>query len=124
MDSQSGDTKNKACCSSPAAICYWLAISFVSWGILSLLGIYWHPLRAGAAQTILLAMAIGCFANWSKNRTLHCGITGPLFLIIAVLLLLSNAHIIHIGDAFVWPTVLLGSGIAFFLEWRYASHAK
>lgn len=37
MDSQSGDTKKvEACCSSPAAICYWFAISLVSWGMLGL----------------------------------------------------------------------------------------
>ena len=114
----------RACCSSPAAICYWFAVSLISWGILALVGAYWRPLRGPAAQTILMAMAIGCFANWIRNRTFHCGITGPLFLIVAMLLVLSDAHIIRIGNAFMWPTVLLGSAIAFLLEWRYASHAK
>ena len=124
MHGQTGYTKSaEACCISPAAVCYWFAISLISWAILGLVGVYWHPLRAGAAQTILLAMAIGCFTNWINNRTFHCGITGPLFLIIAVLLLLSDTHIIHIGNAFVWPTVLLGSGIAFLLDWLYTSHA-
>ncbi len=125
MHNQSAYTKKaKACCSSPAAIWYWFAISLISWAILAVVGVYWHPLRAGAAQTILLAMAIGCLANWIKNRTFHCGITGPLFLIVAVLLLLSDTQIIDIGNAFMWPTVLLGSVIAFLLEWRYTSRPK
>jgi hypothetical protein len=125
MYGQSGYTKKTgACCSSPAAMCYWFVISLVAWAILGLVGLYWHPLSARAAQTILLAMAIGCFANWTKNRTFHCGITGPLFLIVAVLLLLSDTRIIRISDAFMWPTVLVGSGIAFLLGWRYTSHPK
>lgn len=113
-----------ACCSSPTAMWYWLAISLVSWAMLGLVGLYWHPLRPLGAATILFALAIGCFANWIKNRTFHCGITGPLFLIIAVLLLLSETRIIYIGNGFMWPTVLVGSAVAFLLEWRYTSHRK
>jgi hypothetical protein len=30
-----------ACCSSPAAICYWFIVSLMAWGVLSLIGIYW-----------------------------------------------------------------------------------
>jgi hypothetical protein len=103
---------------------YWFAVSMVSWVILGLVELYWHPLRARGAPTILFAIAIGCFANRVESRTFHCGITGPLFLIVAVLLLLSETRIIHIGSAFTWPTILVGSGIAFLLEWLYTSHAK
>ncbi len=73
-----------ACCSSPAAMCYWLAASLIAWGVLSFIGIYWRPLHALSAAAILSAMALGCVANWFRNRTLHCAITGPLFLIAAV----------------------------------------
>jgi hypothetical protein len=55
------------------------AVSVVAWGVLSLIGLYWFPLHALSAATILFAMAIGCVANWLRNRTLHCAITGPLF---------------------------------------------
>jgi hypothetical protein len=34
----------RACCSSPAAMCYWLAASLIASGLLSLIGIYWRPL--------------------------------------------------------------------------------
>ncbi len=57
-----------ACCSSPAAMCYWLSASLVAWGVLSLIGIYWQPLHGSSATTILFAMAIGCAANWLRNR--------------------------------------------------------
>ena len=41
-----------ACCSSPAAMCYWFAASRTAWGVLS-----------PSAATILFAMAIGCVAT-------------------------------------------------------------
>jgi hypothetical protein len=38
-----------ACCSSPAAMCYWFVASLIAWGVLSLIGIYWRPLHASSA---------------------------------------------------------------------------
>ena len=107
-------------CSSPAAICYWWAASLIAWGVLSLIGLYWRPLHASSATTILLAMAIGCVANWLRNRTLHCVITGPLFLLAAVVFLISDDRLVHADNLLVWPFVLIGVCVAFLLEWRYA----
>lgn len=107
------------CCTSPAAMCYWFAASLIAWGALSLIGVYWRPLH-GSSATILFAMAIGCGANWLRNRSFHCAITGPLFLIAAVAFLLSDMNITHVNSRLIWPFVLIGAGIAFILEWRYA----
>ena len=109
----------QACCSSPATICYWLVVSLMAWGVLGLIGIYWSPLHASSAATCLLAMAIGCLANWLRNRSFHCAITGPLFLIAGVVFLLSGAHMIHIDTHWVWAVLLIGVGNAFLLEWLY-----
>ena len=109
----------ETCCTSPAAVCYWFTASLVAWGVLSLIGTYWRPLHALSPATTLFAMAIGCFANWRKNRTLHCAITGPLFLIAALVFLLSDVTAIHVNTFSVWPFILIGVGIAFLLEWRY-----
>ena len=109
-----------ACCSSPAAICYWFAASLLAWGLLSLIGVYWHPLHASSAATILFAMAIGCVANWFRNRTFHCGITGPLFFLAAVVFLLAELGTTHVNVVLIWPFVFVGVAIAFLLEWRYA----
>jgi hypothetical protein len=110
----------EACCSSPATICYWLTVSLIAWGVLSLIGIYWRPLHASSAAACLFAMAIGCIANWFKNRSLHCTITGPLFLLGGVMFLLSGVGTIPRRDTFwVWPVLLIGVGIAFLLEWLY-----
>jgi hypothetical protein len=94
-------------------------VSLVAYGVLSLIGIYWHPLRASAAGC-LLAMSIGCIANWFKNHSLHCTITGPLFLIGGIMFLLSSVRVIPRRDTLlVWPVLLIGTSIAFLLEWLY-----
>jgi len=68
-------------------------------------------------------MAIGCLANWIKNRSLHCVITGPLFLVAGVLFLLSGVGLIQFNAFGVWPFVVAGVGIAFLLEWLYAKRS-
>ena len=69
-------------------------------------------------------MAVGCAANWVKNRTLHCGITAPLLLLAGLVSLLSEIHIIYVDNDLVGPFVLTGVGIAFLLEWRYAERSR
>ena len=110
------------CCSSRASICYWLVVSLAAWAVLATIGMFWQPLHARSAVTCPLAMAVGCFANAVKNRTYHCVLTGPLFLAAAVLLLSSD--LTHVKPALVWVVVLVGSGIAFLLEWRYSRKLK
>ena len=53
------------------------------------------------AAACLFAMAIGCLANWVRNRSFHCAITGPLFLIGGVLFLLSGVRSIHVDTHWV-----------------------
>lgn len=113
----------QACCSSPAAMCYWCASSLVAWGLLSLIGIHWHPLRANSATTILFAAAIGCFANWFRNRTFHCRITAWLFLAGGVVFLLTDLRVLEIEPRLVWPFIAIGTLLAFILEWRYSRRA-
>ena len=110
--------KQKVCCSSPASICYWLIVSVAAWAAFATIGRFWHPLNGSSAATCLLAMAVGCFANALKNRTYHCMLTGPLFLIAGILLLSSN--LTHVKPIPIWAGVIVGTGIAFLLEWRYA----
>jgi hypothetical protein len=68
-------------------------------------------------------MAIGCLANWRKNRSFHCALTGPLFLIAGVAFLLASVGVIHVNTLLVWPFVLIGIVAAFLLEWRYAKRS-
>ena len=109
-----------ACCTSPAAMCYWFTVTLIAWGVLNVIGIYWRPVHASSGVTCLFAMAIGCLANWLRNRSFHCAITGPLFLLAGVVLLLSDLRMVRVTTAWVWPLVLIGTSIAFLLEWQYA----
>jgi hypothetical protein len=111
--------QGQACCSSPGAMCYWCVISFLAWGVLSIIGVWWYPLHSSSAATICLAVAIGCFVNWLRNRTLHCAITGPLFLVAGVVFLLSALGAFAIHPGIIWPILGILTGIAFLLEWRY-----
>jgi predicted benzoate:H+ symporter BenE len=108
----------RVCCSNPKSICYWLIVSLAAWAVLAIIGIFWHPLHASSAATCLLAMSVGCFANAFKNRTYHCVLAGPLFLVSAILLLSSD--LTHVKPSFIWAGVIVGTGMAFLLEWRYA----
>jgi len=117
-------TKNgELCCSSPEAICYWLAASLIAWGVLGAAGIYWYPLHWNSASTILFAAAIGCMANWLRNRSFHCVITGPLFLIAAILFLVGSLGIARVNVSLVWSLLSVGICIAFCLEWKYAKRS-
>jgi uncharacterized membrane protein YgdD (TMEM256/DUF423 family) len=75
---------------------------------------------ASSAATICIAVAIGCAANWVRNRTMHCGITAPAFLVAGTVFLLSDMGILAINQALVWPIVAIVTGLAFLLEWRYS----
>ena len=116
--------QGQTCCSSPSSIRFWCSVSLLAWGALSLIGIYWYPLHASSATTICFAVAIGCAVNWFRNRTLHCAITGPGFLIAGALFLLSGLNLLPINSSFVWTIVATMTGISFLLEWLYASRSE
>lgn len=115
--------RQEACCSSPAAMCYWLAASLSAWGVLGVAGIYWYPLHWYSAPTMLFAAGIGCLANWLRHRSFHCAITAPLFLIAAILFLVGGLGIARVNGSLVWSVLFVGTGVAFLLEWKYAKRS-
>lgn len=114
-------TQKQFCCSSASAMRFWCTISLLAWGALSLVGIYWYPLHASSAATICFAVGIGCTANWVRNRTLHCFITGPVFFIAGITFLLADMGLLALNIRLVWPIVWILTGFAFFIEWLYAT---
>jgi len=98
-------------------VVYWCAVSLIAWITLSLFGLLWYPLHASSAATICLATSIGCFANWTKHRTLHCGITGPVFGIAGAIFLFSEVRPVAIHPGIVWVVVAIVTGFSFLLEW-------
>lgn len=117
-------TDNKAaCCTSPTAICYWFAGSLVAWGILGIAGLYCYPLHWQSAATILFAAGIGCIANWRKNRSFHCAITSPLFLLAGLAFLLKDVGVARVNANLLWSLVCIGTCLAFLLEWKYVKRS-
>jgi hypothetical protein len=68
-------------------------------------------------------MGIGCAANWVRNRSFHCAITGPLFLVAAIFFLLAGLRDVHVNARLVWSLLFIGTTIAFLPEWRYAKRS-
>jgi len=104
-------------------MCYWFGASLIAWGLLSVVGIYWYPLHWYSAPTILFAVGIGCIANWLRNRSFHCALTAPLFLIAAMLFLLDILSIARVNVSLVWSLLFIGTCVAFLLEWKYAKRS-
>jgi hypothetical protein len=113
----------RSCCTTPAAMCFWAAIFVLIYGAGLLLTSVWPQVRPFEDTLILVALAAACAVNFWRNRTLHCGITGPLFLVGAVAAALIEAGAWRFDLAIVWGVVLLGVGIAFIVEWRTVGRA-
>jgi hypothetical protein len=99
-------------------MCLWAAVFVIIDGAGLLLTSVWPAIQVFEDTLILFALAAACFINFGRNRTLHCGITGPLFLIGGLAAALIEAGVWRFDLAVVWGLVLLGVGIAFVIEWR------
>ena len=113
-----------SCRTSPTTVAYWTIISIFAWLGLSAIGLIWYPLHATSATTILLAMSVGCVANWVRNRTCHCCFDGPLLFASAAAFLLRQIGIVRFPSFVVWSVLAVGTAISFFLEWRVTSKAR
>lgn len=71
----------QSCCTTPSAMFFWSAMFVLFYGAGLLLGTVWPGLRQYGDTLILTALAAACLVNFGRNRTLHCGLTGPLFVV-------------------------------------------
>jgi hypothetical protein len=99
-------------------MCFWAATFVLIYGAGLLVRSAWAAVQPFGDTLMLAALAAACVINFGRNRTLHCGMTGPLFILGAVAAALIEAGIWQFDMAIVWGVVLLGVGIAFFIEWR------
>src|SRR5688500_6124781 len=98
----------QSCCTTPSAIWFCTAMFLLLYGAGLLLGIVWPAVRQYGDTLILAALGAACFINFGRNRTLHCGLTGPLFLVGAVVAALVEARIWNLDLDVVWGVVLAG----------------
>ena len=117
-----GQTKvAEACCTTPSAMRFWLVVFFAALAPLIVIAIFWHPLSGAAGA---FAAGIACGANWLKNRTYHCGISGPILLAAGALLLVAGMRLIHVSPAVIWIVAGAGVALSLCLEWRYARRPR
>lgn len=114
-------TLPQTCCTTPSAMCFWAATFVLLYGAGLLLASAWPVLGRYGDTLILVALGAACFINFSRNRTLHCSITGPIFVLGAAAAALIEAGIWDANLSVVWGIVLVGVGVAFVIEWRTVS---
>lgn len=110
----------ESCCTTPSAMFFWVAMFVLFYGASLLLGRFWPGLQHYGDSLILVSLAAACFVNFGRNRTLHCGLTGPLFVVGAAVALLMEAGLWNVDPSVLWGVVLLGVCLAFLIEWRTA----
>jgi hypothetical protein len=111
-------TLAQSCCTTPSAAGFWAGMFVLFYGASLLLTAVWPELRQYGDALILLSLAAACFVNFGRNRTLHCGLTGPLFVVGAAVALLMEAGIWSVDQSVLWGVVLVGVALAFLIEWR------
>lgn len=108
----------QSCCTTPSAMWFWTAMFLLLYGVTWLLGTVWPPVLQYGDTAILAALGGACFLNFGRNRTLHCGLTGPLFFVGAVVAALVEAGIWYFDLSLLWGPILVGVAVAFLIEWR------
>jgi len=108
----------RSCCTTPSAIVFWAVMFLLFYGTVLLLRNAWPALEPFGDALILAALGAACFVNYGRNRTLHCMLTGPLFLVAAVIAGLSETGIWRVDELALWGLVLLAVALAFVAEWR------
>ena len=112
------------CCTSPSAWCLGAAAFFIVYGIGLFASQVWPALVAFDQTLVLLAIGMACLVNVGLNRTFHCGITGPLFLVAVATVAMDEAGVWTVNHVMVWALLMIGLGTAAFLEWRVTTHAS
>ena len=108
----------RSCCTTPAATCVWATAFVLIYGAGLFLRSFWPALQPFGDTVLLLSLAAACFINYGRNRTLHCGITGPLFVVASLAAALIEGGAWHFDMTRMWGLVLLGVSVAFVIEWR------
>lgn len=111
-------TRARSCCTTPSAMCYWAAVFLLLYGGSLVLRATWPAVQPYGDTLILAAMGAACLLNFRRNRTLHCAITAPIFLVGAAIAALAESGRWNGDLRAVWGVVLIGVAAAFIIEWR------
>ena len=117
-------TFSQTCCTNPAAMWFWAAVFAVLYGAGLVARSTWPVVEPFADTALLAALGLACLVNFGRNHTLHCGLTGPLFLVGAVVAFLMEAGVWDVNEGALWGLVLVGVALAFLIEWRAVRHSS
>ena len=84
----------------------------------------WPKTRAWLWTPALLVMGIGCLANAARCGRVHCYLTGPLFLLAAVYVALSEFHVAPMNPNALLATVVGLTILAYVLEFPLGKYRK
>jgi hypothetical protein len=96
---------------------FWGAVFVLAYGATIAIRSTWAVAEAYGDTLLLGALGAACVINFARNRTLHCGMTGPLFLVGAVVAALIESDRWNLDLDVLWASVLAGVIVAFLLEW-------
>ena len=113
-------TLRSCCATTPSSACFWTIVFLLAYGATLVLRSVWAALDRFGDALLLTALGAACVLNAARNRTYHCVLTAPLFLVAAIVAALADAGIWHIRSGLLWGTVIVGVGGAFVAEWRAA----
>ena len=111
--------QKRFCCLTSRTACTWIAAFFILYG-LGLIVLHLEHVEGYQGPAFFATMGLACLVNLAQNRTFHCVITGPFFLLVVVALSLQSYGMWNVSKAALWPTVLIVVGFAFLLEQRFA----
>lgn len=66
----------------------------------------------------------GVCANFGRNRTFHCGITGPLFILSAAAMALVEWSRWRIDGEIIWGVTLVAVGLTLVTEWQVVGEPR
>jgi len=116
--------RGTTCCTTPSALCFWGAAFLILYGAALLVGELWPTAAEYQLAMVLGAIGGACLVNAAINRTYHCYITGPLFLILGAVAAADTAGLLDVSRSLVWAAALIGTGTALLLEHRNAPDAE
>ena len=82
-----------------------------------ILGAHWEKGRVWVWVPALMVAGISCVINAKRCGRFHCCLTGPLYLLGALAVLLSGLGVMALRWNWIFSVILGGSVLAFVPEW-------